>query len=75
MTAEALSAAEAISNGLYIREVLDELYDKTNTVLTVDFTALQSLSTSIKELEESLNKKDIVAIRESLDNSDLNDVH
>lgn len=74
-TAEILSAAEAMSNGLYLREVMAEICTIPHVELTVDSTSLQSLSTSIKEPEERLNKVDLAAIREAFDNGELNAVH
>lgn len=74
-TAEILSAAKSMSNGLYLREIISELCATPHVELTVDSTALQSLSTSIKEPEERLKKVDLAAIREAFDNGTLNAVH
>lgn len=75
VTAEVLGAADAMSNGLYIREILAELDDAPQTELTVDSSALQSLSTSVKEPEERYNKVDLAAIREAYDDGLLNAVY
>ena len=45
------------------------------TELTVDSTSLPSLSRSIKEPEERLNKVDLASIREAFDEGDLTAVH
>lgn len=74
-TAETLAAADAMSNGLYLRSILLELCCAHLTELTVDSSSLASLSTSIKEPEEKLNKVDLAAIREAYDDGDLDAVH
>lgn len=74
-TAEILFAAQAMANGLYMREGIAELYELPQTELTVDSTSLQSLSTSIKAPEESFIKVDLASIREAFDNHELNAVH
>ncbi len=74
-TAEILAAAEAMSNGLYIKSIMLELKLPTLAELTVDSTSLLSLSTTVKEPEERLNKVDLAAIREAYDDGALHAVH
>lgn len=74
-TVEILAAADAMSNGLYLQHLLRGMHVIHPTELTVDSTSLQSLSTSIKEPEERLNKVDLASIREAFDEGDLTAVH
>lgn len=67
-TAEALPAAKAMFNGLYMRGVIDERCAVPNNELTFDFTALGYLSASIEKSEETLNEVHLAAVREELDN-------
>lgn len=72
-TAEIISAANAVSNELFIRVVLEDILNKPPTAdLTIDSTALQSLYTIIKEPEERYKKIDIAATREAYDHGLLN---
>lgn len=73
-TAEILAAADAVSSGMYIQEVLVNMHCVAPTELTIDSDALLSLSTSVKEPEERYNKVDLAAIREAYDDGQLSAV-
>ena len=70
-----MAAADAMSNGRYLRSIMQELRFTPPTEPTVDSSSLASLATSIKEPEERLNKVDLAAIREAYDDGDLNAVN
>ena len=74
-TAETLSAAEAVSNGLYLKALISSITLPPPTELTIDSSSLQTLSTSVKEPEEKLNKVGLASIREAYDDGELAAVH
>ena len=69
--AEVLAAAEATSCLMYLKYLVSELMDPPSLELTTDSRSLFHLSTTTKEPEESLNKKDLAFIRESFDHGHL----
>ena len=64
-TAELLSAADALDSALYLQAVHAEVSYEPEINLSSDSKSLCSLIPTIKEPEESLNKVDLAALRES----------
>lgn len=59
-----------MSTGPCIKAALDEVNIRHDLQLTVDSTALASLSTSVKGPQERPNKIDLAAIKEVFDNGE-----
>lgn len=70
-----VAAANAMSNVLHIKAVLNDINFCPDLQLTVDSTTLDCLSTSITELQERLNKIDLTAIGEAFQEDELGAVH
>lgn len=64
-----------MSNGLWIQAVLKDVNIFHNLQLTSDSTALASLSTTIEEPQERLNKIKLAAIRKPFNDGQLGAVH
>lgn len=61
-TAENLAAAETLSNGLYIRSILNEVNHDSSTGVTADSKSRQTHGTRIKEPGERYNRLVLAAI-------------
>lgn len=70
-TAETLAAMKEVSRDLYIRELLLEIRLEALAELNVDSNYLQSLSKSVKDPEERLNKVNLAAIQNAIDDGNL----
>lgn len=74
-TAKTLPAANVTSCASYLEKLITAVHEPHRTEINVDSTAQQTLSTSVKESEERLNKGDLAVIRQSFDDGYLNAVN
>lgn len=71
-TAELLAASDAASTLIYLQSLIDEFSYHHAAALFVDSRSLVSLSTSIREPEEAINKLDLAFLRENFTPRALN---
>lgn len=74
-TVDILHAADAMSNGLYLKALLADIGAPSWALLTAAFSLFQCLSTSVKVPEDRYNKVDLIAFGDAFDEGDLNAVH
>ena len=73
-TAELLSAADATDLLLYLKHIFEKTLPNHQASLIIDSGSLLNLATTTKEPTESLNKIDLVGIREAFAKGSLHSV-